>query len=130
MAATGLGTTLGFGTTTTWSPDYLSVAGPSISRGTLQTSHLGTTGGFHTFIQEDLADGGEYSAEFFVDEDDGFPPFSAAPETITLTNSDGSTEAFTGLVTGYEGPTRTIGALKMATLVIKVAGPITFTPAA
>lgn len=129
MPKTGLGTTLGFGTTVAWSPDYLSVAGPNVSRGALQTSHLGTSGGYHTFDPNDLADGGEYTAEFFWDEADGFPPVIAAKETITVTNNDtgAATEAFSGFVTGFDGPTRTIGSLKMATLTIKVAGAITFT---
>lgn len=128
-AKTGLGCTLGFGTVTTWTPQYISVGGPNPSRDALETSHLGTTGGFKTFTPGDLVDGGEVTAEFFWDPTTTYPPFSAVAETITITNNDtgAATEAFSGFITGFEGATRTIGELMRATLTIKVAGAITFT---
>lgn len=127
---TGLGCTLGFGTSTTYSPDFTSIAGPNISIDFLETSHLGTSGGFKTFVRSDLIDGGEYTAEFFWDPLDGFPPFNVASEVITVTNNDtgAATEVFTGSISGFDGPSRQVGALMMSTITIKVLGAIVFTP--
>lgn len=128
-AKTGLGCTLIFTTTSAWTPQYLSISGPQIGIDFLETSHLGTTGGFKTFVRNDLVDGGEYTAEFFWDAAGGYPPFTVISETITVTNNDtgAATEAFTGSISGFDGPTRTVGSLQMATLTIKVLGAITFT---
>lgn len=126
---TGFGTTIGFGTTTTYTPKKLSMTGPSMQREALETSHFATAGGFKTFVADDLVDGGEVTLEVFFDPLDTYPPISAAPETITITNNDtgAATEAFSGFVTGFD-TSRAMGALMMATVTLKVAGAITFTP--
>jgi hypothetical protein len=126
----GHGTTLGFGTTTAWTPLYISVSGPNPTRAMLPSTHLGTTGGFHTHEVGDLVEGGELTAEFFYEPEDGYPPISAAKETITLTNPDSgaATEAFSGAVSGFEGAERVTDQLMRATLTIKVCGAITHTP--
>ena len=128
-AKTGLGCTLGFGTTTTWTPQYLSIAGPNITIETLQSSHLGTTGGYHTYVPVDLKEGGEVTADFFWDAASGYPPLAGTPETITITNNDSgaATEAFSGYITAFNGPTRSVGELQTASITIKVLGAITFT---
>ena len=125
---TGFGCLVGFGTTTTYAPKKLSINGPGQSREALKTSHLATTGGYHTYIPDDLVEGGEVTIEVFWDPLDTYPPISAAAETITITNNDtgSATEAFSGFVTAFE-PTRTLGALMMANLTLKVGGAITFT---
>jgi len=125
---TGFGSLVGFGTTTTYLPKKMSINGPGLSRDALKTSHLATTGGYHTYVPDDLVEGGEVSMEVFWDPLDTYPPISAAAETITITNNDSglATEAFSGFVVNFE-PTRQLGALMMATLTLKVAGAITFT---
>lgn len=125
---TGFGSTIGFGTTTAYAPKKVSINGPGMSRDSLETSHLATSGGFKTFVPDDLVDGGDVQVEIFWDPLDTYPPISIAPETITITNNDtgAATEAFSGFVTNFE-PQRGLGALMMATLTLKVAGAITFT---
>jgi hypothetical protein len=125
---TGFGATLGFGTTTTYLPKKRSISGPGQSREAHQTSHLGTTGGYHTYIPDDLVEGGEIQMEVFFDPLDGYPPIGGPAETITITNNDtgAATEACSAFVTSFE-PTRQLGELMMASLGLKVAGAITFT---
>lgn len=125
---TGFGATCTFGTTTTYAPKKMSINGPGLSRESLKTSHLATSGGYHTYIPDDLVEGGEVSMEVFWDPLDTYPPISAAAETITITNNDtgAATEAFSGFVVGFE-PQRQLGSLMMGTLTLKVAGAVTFT---
>lgn len=125
---TGLGVTVGFGTTTTYAPKISSVSGPGYSREALETSHLGTAGGYKTFTPDDLIDGGELTLDVFWDALDTRPPISAAAETITLTHNDtgAATEAFSGFVTGFDKAI-SLGALMTATITIKIAGAVTFT---
>jgi hypothetical protein len=125
---TGFGCTLTFGTTTSYAPKKRSINGPGLSREALNSSHLATTGGYETYIPNDLVEGGEVSMEVFWDALDTYPPISAAAETITITNNDSgaATEAFSGFITGFEKSSE-LGALQMATVTIKVAGAVTFT---
>lgn len=62
----GHGATLGFGTTTTYSPGYTSIGGFSASRESLDTSTLATTGA-RTKIGGDLFDVGSFSCDFLID---------------------------------------------------------------
>lgn len=125
---TGFGTLLTFGVTTTYAPKKVAINGPSLGREALETSHFGTTGGYKTYINDDLVEGGEVSATIFWDALDTLPPISAAPETITLTENDSgaATLAFSGFVTGFNA-SRAMGSIMTADLTIKVAGAITFT---
>ena len=66
MALSGHGATLGFGTTSTFSPAYTSIGGFSASRSSLDTSHLGTTGA-RTKIGGDLYDISPFTSNFFID---------------------------------------------------------------
>jgi hypothetical protein len=126
---TGLGTTLTFGTTTTYTPKKVSISGPSISRDPLETSHFGTTGGAKTKTADDLYDGGEVQVDVFWDPLDGYPPVTAVPEVITITHNDSgtATEVFTGFVSGFDKSVG-LGELMKATLTIAVCTAITFTP--
>jgi len=129
MALTGHGTTLTFGTTTGWTPDYISIAGPGATREVLQTTHLGTTGA-HTKAPGDLPNWQAVTCEYFYDPADGYPPIAAAAETITLTNPDAgdATEVFSGFVSGFEGATRVTDELMKCNLTIEPAGAVTHTP--
>lgn len=129
MARTGHGTTLSFGTTTGWTPDYISIAGPGATREVLDTTHLGTTGA-RTKAPGDLPDWQPITCEYFYDPADGYPPISAAAETVTLTNPDAgaATEVCSAFVSGFEGATRVTDQLMQATLTIQPAGAVTHTP--
>ena len=109
---TGKGTTFGFGTTTTWTPKYISIGGLSPSRQDLKTSHLATADGYDTFKPGDLVDGGEITLEGFWEPENGLPPITAAAETMTATypDSGAATIAFSGYVKSFtigdaDGPT-------------------------
>ncbi len=125
---TGFGATLTFGTTTTYTPKKRSISGPGMSREALETSHLATTGGFKTFIPDDLVDGGEVTTDVFWDPLDGWPPIEAAPEVVTITHNDtgAATEIFTAFVSGFDKAMQ-LGELMMATVTLKVAGEVNFT---
>ena len=129
MAITGHGTTLSFGTTTGWTPDYISIAGPGATRAVLDTTHLGTTGA-RTKIPGDLPDWQPITCEYFFDPADGYPPISAIVETVTLTNPDAgdAVEAGSAFVSGFEGATRVTDDLMRCTLTIQPAGAWTLTP--
>lgn len=124
---TGHGTTVGFGTTTGWTPKYTSVAGPSASREVLRTSHLGTATA-HTKIPGDLVDFGQYTCEYFYEPaaTNAVPPIGAAAETITVTNKGGVTEIFTGFVSGFDTAERVSDNLMRANLTIEVASTIAY----
>jgi len=124
MANTGNGTTITFGTSS-FSANLLSVGGPGRSRGSIETSHMGTTTS-HTFIPDDLVDNGEVSLEF---EFNGYdtPPINGAVETITIAwGGTGDTWAFSGFMTNYE-PSAAMGDRMTATATLKVTGDITIT---
>lgn len=126
---TGKGTTLGFGTTTTWTPKYISIGGASPSREDLKTTHLATANNYDTFVPGAFVDGGEITAEGFWEPENGFPPITAVPETITITYADtgAATVAFSGYVKTFTIGDAAIDQLLQITTVIKVAGPITYT---
>lgn len=125
----GKGTTIGFGTTTTWSPKYVSIGGVSPSRGDLETTHLATANNYKTFKPEDFVDGGEITLDCFWEPENGFPPITAAAETITITYPDtgAATVAFSGYVKSFEVQEAVNDQLLRMTLTIKIAGPITYT---
>ena len=128
MASTGHGTTLAFTTTSGWTPDYISITGPGATREVLDSTHLGTTGA-RSKEPGDLPDWQPFTCEYFFDPDDGYPPISAAKETVTITNPDTSTEACTAFVSGFEGATRVTDELMRCTLTVQPAGAVTLTPA-
>lgn len=126
---TGKGTTIGFGTTTTWAPKYISIGGVSPSREDLKTTHLATANNYDTFKPGDFVDGGEQTLECFWEPENGFPPITAAAETITLTYPDtgAATVAFSGYVKAFTVQEAVNETLLRMSITIKVAGPITYT---
>lgn len=125
----------GFGTTITFDSGFLaeirSINGPSISREFIDTSHMGTAGGYRTSIPQDLADPGELEVEMLFDPDEE-PPIDGAPESVTITwpiPSGGSTAAtwvFSGSLVGFD-VTAPYDDLMTATARLKIHGAITVT---
>jgi hypothetical protein len=73
----------------TFAADVLAVSGSGISRPSVDTSHMGTTGG-RTFMPGDLYDTGTTEVEFAIDADAGFattriPGYSAAFDPASTT---------------------------------------------
>lgn len=125
MADTGFGTTITF--STGFIAEIRNITGPSMSREFIDTSHAGTSGGYRTYIPQDLADGGELEVEMLFDPS-ADPPIDSAAETVTVTWPDTSTWAFSGALVGFD-PTAPYDDLMTATARIKVLGAITVTPA-
>lgn len=127
----GTGVVMTFGTSA-FAAFLASVDGPSMSRESIQTSHMGTTTN-HTFMPADLVDRGEINLEFHFDPS-LTPPIALAAETVTirwptpagLTN--GATWVGTAFMTNYT-PGAQIGELMTASATLKVSGAITITAA-
>lgn len=125
----------GFGTTITFSSGFLAeirnITGPSMSREFIDTSHAGTTGGYRTYIPQDLADGGELEVEMLFDPDSD-PPIDGAAEAVTITwpmpsgGTTAATWAFQGALVGFD-VTAPYDDLMTATARLKVLGEITVT---
>ena len=109
----GHGSTLAFGTSTAFSPGYVSIGGFEASRETLDTSTLATTGA-RTKIEGDLFDVGAQTHPYLFDpaalgaaEANGIDTLlfdtgdAAASETITITLNGGATVAGSGHVSGF-----------------------------
>jgi len=123
----GTGATVGFGTSS-FSANITGININGISRGVVDTTHLGTTTA-RTFIPTDLIDAGEFELEIQHDVSK-YPPIKGAAETITLTYplSTGGTTAgsysFTGFATNYDANIP-LEELQTGTLTIKISGDIT-----
>ncbi|MCA9232501.1 MAG: hypothetical protein KDA57_17765 [Planctomycetales bacterium] len=115
MALSGHGSTLGFGTTTTFSPGYTSIGGWGLSRESLDTSTLATTGA-RTKIGGDLYDIEPFTSSYFLDPDtlatteanaiddllfDSGAVSASETVTITFPNSGAATAAGAAHVTGW-----------------------------
>lgn len=123
MAAdTGFGTTVTFGTSAI-TLLIRDVGGPNESRKEIDTSHAATSGGYRTFIPEDLVDGGTVTVDSLYDEAVDIP-IDAAAETITVTDPGASTVSFSGFCTDV-GVARPYDDVMTRTVTIKVAGAIT-----
>ena len=81
-ADVGTGATIAFATSL-WTGHIENISWGGITRESIPTAHLLTTGG-ETFIVGDLYDPGELEIEFQYAPDDR-PPFDQVAETITLT---------------------------------------------
>lgn len=97
------------------------------SRGSVQTSHMGTSGQ-HTFVPTKLSDPGGVQVEFAFDPTTA-PPIDDAPETVTITWEDGSTWAATGFMTDFENGAPLEDKMT-GSATLKFSGAITVTPAA
>lgn len=94
------GTTVTFGTSG-FSCEILDITRVfSYSRGSIDTTHQGTTTA-RTFMPTDLYDGGEMDFAFHFDAAQA-PPISAAEEVITIALPSGQGVDFTAFLTGYE----------------------------
>ncbi len=130
----GTGTTISFGTSG-FNAYILEEGGPGLSRVSVETTHMGTTGG-KTFRPGDLYDGGELSLTVAFDPSIS-PPMLAGeqPETITVTwpipaaLTTGAIWSFSGFMTAYN-PTAPIEDKMTATVTIKITGNVSLTPAA
>lgn len=124
-SATGMGTTVAFGTQTTFTPEIVSVSHNGVTVEDVKTSHMGTTG-THTYIAADLKEGGELSFEVhFLGSQN--PTIGAAPESIIVDwSGTGDTWTFSGYIKSFSA-NATMGAeLMSGTLVVKCAGAVTF----
>ena len=94
-AIVGTGATLTFSGMTA---NLLSIGGISMERGSLNTSHMGTTAN-HTFIPLSLTDNGEVEAEFEFNGNDN-PPISTAASSLVIVLS-GNTMTASAFMTNY-----------------------------
>ena len=130
MADEGSGASITFGTSGT-TINATSIQASGVAREALETTHLGTTGGYKTFIPADLKDPGEIAVTFRYNPNVQ-PPISTA-ETITITypvpagDSSGATEASSGFVSSWDPPACENDAVMDATFTVKRTGVITYT---
>jgi hypothetical protein len=125
---TARGITIGFGTSTSFTPQVIDVQLPEESVERVQTSHQGTTVA-HTYIPSDLAEND--TLEFTIHFDAAKkPPVGATPETITVTLPDTSTVAFSGFIERATHPEWALDGKMMSRIIVKVSGDVTWTPVA
>lgn len=121
MAADGHGTTITFGTSG-FSAACTSISQSGVERGSLETTHLGTSTA-KTYTPAELYDPGTIEVDFQFAGDDALLVGLEA-ELITIDwGGDGSTWATTGFVTG-QGPSATSGEIMTQSVTIKLAGTI------
>jgi len=130
MAVLGTGASIVFATSSgegSWAAEIVEMTGPGGSREAVNVSHLGTTSA-HEFTPGDLVDWGELTLEVAFHPEDR-PAMHGALETITITfpNSQASTWAFSGFMTGFE-PGTPLEDKMTASITIKVSGVVTVTP--
>ena len=115
------------GATITFSSSFLtrvtSLEWTGISRDSLNTSTLATTGG-QTFMPSDTYDPGELRVEFQFDTDATVPITSTA-ETVTVTWPDLETASASGFMTEFS-ISAARGQVMTANATIKFTGSITF----
>ena len=120
----GTGTTIGFGTSS-WTAPLMNITGPSMSRESIRTSAMSTTGG-HTFIPGDLHDPGEVSITV-QHVASVLPPIDAVAETITITWPGLCTWQACGFMVNFGGWTAGIDELITADATIKLSGSVSYT---
>lgn len=129
-AVDGTGTTITFGTSN-YAAQLISVDGPSMTRETIESSHMGTTGQ-KTFIPTTLSDSGELSVEFeLLTPTQGVDPDSQemidqAAETITINWGGlgaGHTWSVNGFMTAFS-PSSSMGERMTASATIKLSGAV------
>ena len=126
------GATVVFGTSA-FSAELLSIGLPSIARGMIDTTHMGTTVA-RTHQPVDLIEWGELEIEFNFDPNNE-PPIDGAAETITITfpipsgGASGATIAGSGFMTAFS-VTAPLEDKMTATATIKWSGDLTWTDSA
>lgn len=114
--ATGRGSTLTFGTTSTFTPDITQIGGFGWNRPSLDTSHLGTVG-VRTMRGGDLYTLDPVTASIFIEPDEfattddtsiadilfdsGAAAASESAITLTFADSGAATMAAAGHITGF-----------------------------
>lgn len=139
VADEGRGATLTLGTST-WDSTALivSISPDSISRESLETTHLGTTNA-RTFIPSDLRDNGGFSIEFLhidsVSPPMIYDPANSQTETITITYPLQASQTNAATVTGsgfcleYTDGAAAVGEIRRGSAKFKWASTLTFTAA-
>ncbi len=121
MAQLGTGTTI---TMSGFTANILSVDGPSMTRESIQTSHMSTTN-YHTFIPASLVDGGELTLEVEFGATTAIPiTGSATTVTIVWGGTANTSWSFSGFLTAFT-PNAAIDERMTASATIKIAGEIT-----
>lgn len=131
----GTGATVTFGTTTI-KANVTGVSWSGLSRESVPTSHLATTGGM-TFMPGDLYDPGELSIDIQFDPDmTADADIVAAAETVTVTfpfapgeSSTNASWAATGFITSVDMDTP-LEDVMTGSITVKFSGAITTTPGA
>lgn len=128
---TGHGASIAF-TTSAFVASFRSIGSFEMSRPDIDTSHLGSTT-YRSFTPGDLIDAGEFQCEFLYNADTP-PPYSAIPETITISlpfsNGASTTKAQiagSGYISKWSSPELATDVLQLSTMTIKWAGGPTFT---
>lgn len=123
MACDGNGTTIVFGTSA-FSANLLSVNPWGYERGSIPTSHMGTTDAM-TFCPGSLYDGGSVEITFEYDGTQS-PPVSEAAEAITIDVAGGGVGkkvGFDAFMTGY-GATVEMDGRMTSSMTLKVTGEV------
>lgn len=122
MARDGHGTTITFGTSG-FAAELLSVGGISLERGSIPTTHMGTTTA-HTFMPADIYDGGTLDITFEYEGGDA-PPIAGAVETITIVPGGAGSISFDAFMTAVTlGPAETGGRME-GSATLKITGAVT-----
>lgn len=119
----GDGTTVVFGASG-FNANVVSVSGPSMVRGTLDSTHLGTAAGFKTKIMSNFVDPGSVTLE--VQHDANLTvPMTDAFETVTIDwGGLGDTYAASMAASGYD-PSASVDEIMTATFELAVSGAVT-----
>lgn len=126
---TGAGSTIALAVGT-FTANVEAINWDGIERGSIETTHLGTTTA-KEFIEADLFDPGELSLDIQFKSNEK-PPIDAAASTLTLTVrtaglGDGTTWAATAFMTGFSFGPLTQDDKMTGSATFKVSGDITVT---
>lgn len=111
--------------------EILAISWSGIERESIETTHMGSTGGYKQFLPGNLSDPGELEVEMFL-APETIPPINGAAETVTVTLPSAgaggtSTWSASGFMSGFEWEAPVEEAMK-ATGTIKLTGAITVVP--
>ena len=121
----GTGITIVFGTSA-FEAEITDITGPGLARDSVETTHQGTVDA-RTHAPVDLFDAGELGFDIHFNPDTD-PPIDGDEEAITITWPSSAKWVFQGFMTGYE-PSTPLEDKMVGSIVIKVTGDITITPA-
>ncbi len=131
-ADTFFGGTITFGTSTVLSVDILSGSRSGLAVTAIETSYSGTAGDNKTYMPADLNEGGSFSFDVLYDTEDDTDALLGISQTITVTyplrsgDSVAPKAVFTGWIESWDSQLP-IEDKMTATLVLKVAGDVTWT---